>query len=152
MNFPHHDPAWLERMYNNRALVPDHLDYLQRWADASALALGVLPDQLEQLRAAVQLVQALLTDDREAEAVHVGLLAREVAHGGLQALGRAQLVEEHGERKGLERLHRRGLIRLARRGSFPLHVASQAAARVSPAAWRARRSPRCRRPWAACRS
>ena len=31
MNFPHHDPAWLERMYNNRALVPDHLDYLQRW-------------------------------------------------------------------------------------------------------------------------
>lgn len=38
MNFPHHDPAWLERMYNNRALVPDHLDYLQRWADASALA------------------------------------------------------------------------------------------------------------------
>mgnify|MGYP003445000830 FL=1 len=38
MNFPHHDPAWLERMYNNRALVPDHVDYLQRWADASALA------------------------------------------------------------------------------------------------------------------
>lgn len=35
MNFPHHDPAWLERMYNNRALVPDHVDYLQRWADAS---------------------------------------------------------------------------------------------------------------------
>ena len=38
MNFPHHDPAWLERMYNNRALVPDHVDYLQRWADASTLA------------------------------------------------------------------------------------------------------------------
>ena len=29
------DPAWLERMYNNRALVPDHAQYFARWADAS---------------------------------------------------------------------------------------------------------------------
>ncbi len=36
MSIPLHDPAWLERMYNNRALVPDYMDYLQRWAQASA--------------------------------------------------------------------------------------------------------------------
>jgi arylformamidase len=36
MSLPLNDPAWLERMYNNRALVPDHMDYLQRWAQASA--------------------------------------------------------------------------------------------------------------------
>lgn len=32
MTLPHADPAWLERMYNNRALVPDHQEYFQRWA------------------------------------------------------------------------------------------------------------------------
>lgn len=36
MSLPLNDPAWLERMYNNRALVPDHMDYLQRWAKTSA--------------------------------------------------------------------------------------------------------------------
>lgn len=36
MSLPLNDPAWLERMYNNRALVPDHMDYLQRWARVSA--------------------------------------------------------------------------------------------------------------------
>ena len=30
------DPAWLDRMYNNRALVPDHGDYFSRWAEQSA--------------------------------------------------------------------------------------------------------------------
>lgn len=30
------DPAWLERMYDNRAAVVDHLDYLERWARDSA--------------------------------------------------------------------------------------------------------------------
>ncbi|RZJ09108.1 MAG: alpha/beta hydrolase [Haliea sp.] len=30
------DPAWLDRMYNNRALVPDHGDYFSRWAAQSA--------------------------------------------------------------------------------------------------------------------
>lgn len=25
MSIPLHDPAWLERMYNNRALVPDYM-------------------------------------------------------------------------------------------------------------------------------
>ena len=30
------DPAWLDAMYNNRALVPDHPAYFQRWAAESA--------------------------------------------------------------------------------------------------------------------
>ena len=34
MNRP--DPAWLDRMYNNRALVPDHGDYFTRWTERSA--------------------------------------------------------------------------------------------------------------------
>ncbi|GAB3490228.1 alpha/beta hydrolase [Curvibacter fontanus] len=28
-------PAWLDRMYNNRALVPEHAMHFARWADAS---------------------------------------------------------------------------------------------------------------------
>ena len=32
------DPAWLDRMYNNRALVPEHAAHFSRWADLSALA------------------------------------------------------------------------------------------------------------------
>lgn len=32
----HHDPQWLDRMYNNRALVPDHAQYFSRWASDSA--------------------------------------------------------------------------------------------------------------------
>ena len=31
-------PEWFDRMYNNRALVPDFADHLQRWADESRLA------------------------------------------------------------------------------------------------------------------
>ena len=33
-----YNPAWLDRMYNNRALVPDHADYFARWAFQSSLA------------------------------------------------------------------------------------------------------------------
>ena len=29
------DPAWLDRMYNNRALVPEHGMHFMRWAEAS---------------------------------------------------------------------------------------------------------------------
>ncbi|MCZ8294242.1 MAG: alpha/beta hydrolase [Hylemonella sp.] len=29
------DPAWLDRMYNNRALVPEHAMHFARWAEAS---------------------------------------------------------------------------------------------------------------------
>ena len=43
MTLPLHDPAWLERMYNNRALVPDHMDYLDRWAQDSAQVRANLP-------------------------------------------------------------------------------------------------------------
>ncbi len=32
------DPQWYDAMYNNRALVPDHASYLNRWADESARA------------------------------------------------------------------------------------------------------------------
>lgn len=33
---PLDDPEWLERMYNNRARVPEHGEYFARWAAASA--------------------------------------------------------------------------------------------------------------------
>jgi arylformamidase len=32
---PSADPAWLDQMYNNRALVPDHAAYFERWASSS---------------------------------------------------------------------------------------------------------------------
>jgi arylformamidase len=33
-----HDPAWLDRMYNNRALVPTFAEHAERWMRDSALA------------------------------------------------------------------------------------------------------------------
>ena len=47
MTLPLHDPAWLERMYNNRALVPDYMDYLDRWAHDSAQVRVNLPCVLD---------------------------------------------------------------------------------------------------------
>ena len=35
---PRHDAPWLDRMYNNRARVPDHAQYFARWAEGSAAA------------------------------------------------------------------------------------------------------------------
>jgi arylformamidase len=32
------DPVWLDRMYNNRELVPDHARYFARWTECSRLA------------------------------------------------------------------------------------------------------------------
>ncbi len=32
------EPAWLDRMYNNRALVPEHATHFARWAETSAQA------------------------------------------------------------------------------------------------------------------
>ncbi len=32
------DPAWLDRMYNNRALVPEHATHFSRWSETSAKA------------------------------------------------------------------------------------------------------------------
>jgi arylformamidase len=40
------DPAWLDRMYNNRALVPDHETHFSRWATNSAHALSSQPCRL----------------------------------------------------------------------------------------------------------
>ncbi len=41
------DPAWLDRQYNNRALVPEHAAHFSRWADASAQARQALPCLLD---------------------------------------------------------------------------------------------------------
>ncbi len=41
------DTAWLDRMYNNRALVPDHAQYFSRWADSSAQARNSQPCTLD---------------------------------------------------------------------------------------------------------
>ena len=37
------DPQWLDRMYNNRALVPDHANHLVQWAEASEEAREAHP-------------------------------------------------------------------------------------------------------------
>lgn len=39
--------GWLDRMYNNRALVPDNAEYLQRWAQQSDLARRQGPCELD---------------------------------------------------------------------------------------------------------
>lgn len=41
------DPAWLDCMYNNRALVPNHAAYFSRWAQTSAEARASLPCTLD---------------------------------------------------------------------------------------------------------
>ncbi|GAB3662225.1 alpha/beta hydrolase [Ramlibacter alkalitolerans] len=41
------DGDWCDRMYNNRALVPDHADYLARWAAESGKARGELRCELD---------------------------------------------------------------------------------------------------------
>ena len=41
-----HDPEWLDRMYNNRARVPDCAEHLSRWSEASAQACAQLPVEL----------------------------------------------------------------------------------------------------------
>jgi len=41
------DPAWLDRMYNNRALVPEHALHFIRWAETSAQARGAQPCWLD---------------------------------------------------------------------------------------------------------
>ncbi|WP_341910599.1 alpha/beta hydrolase [Polaromonas sp. YR568] len=41
------DPAWLDRMYNNRALVPEHAAHFARWAQTSAQARSSLPCTLD---------------------------------------------------------------------------------------------------------
>jgi arylformamidase len=45
MNRP--DPEWLDRMYNNRALVPEHAAHFARWAENSAQARASQPCTLD---------------------------------------------------------------------------------------------------------
>lgn len=45
MNPP--DPAWLDRMYNNRARVAEHEAHFRHWAEASAQARRTLPCTLD---------------------------------------------------------------------------------------------------------
>jgi arylformamidase len=42
------DSAWLDSMYNNRALVPDHATYFGRWTRASLQARQTSPCQLDE--------------------------------------------------------------------------------------------------------
>ncbi len=42
-NMTQPDPAWLDRMYNNRALVPEHAAHFSRWAERSAQARASQP-------------------------------------------------------------------------------------------------------------
>ena len=44
-----HDPAWLESMYNNRALVPDFPAYLERWIESSQNARSSQPCELDMV-------------------------------------------------------------------------------------------------------
>jgi len=42
-----HDGAWLDRMYNNRDLVPEHPEYFRRWTADSAQAMRTQPRELD---------------------------------------------------------------------------------------------------------
>lgn len=42
-----YDPTWLDRMYNNRALVPEHAVHFARWAESSRQARASLPCELD---------------------------------------------------------------------------------------------------------
>lgn len=44
---PQYDPAWLEKMYNNRARVPDHADHFMRWERASVVARATGAPELD---------------------------------------------------------------------------------------------------------
>lgn len=41
------DPEWLERMYNNRARVPEHGEYFARWAAESARVREAMPCSID---------------------------------------------------------------------------------------------------------
>jgi arylformamidase len=44
---PQFDPSYLDRMYNNRALVPDHAKHFGQWAEASDDARAAHPHHLD---------------------------------------------------------------------------------------------------------
>ncbi len=68
------DPDWLDRMYNNRALVPDHATYFSRWAERSA-----------QVRAAQACTLDIAFGSSPAETLDV-FPARQAAPGGAPVL------------------------------------------------------------------
>ncbi len=75
MTLPLHDPAWLERMYNNRALVPDHMAYFERWARDSA-----------HVRASQPCVLDVAYGDGLGETLDIFPSAREAPKGGVPVL------------------------------------------------------------------
>ncbi|WP_218509045.1 alpha/beta hydrolase [Variovorax sp. dw_308] len=44
---PYDDPDWLDRMYNNRARVPEHPAYFAQWAEKSASVRAAQPDGID---------------------------------------------------------------------------------------------------------
>jgi arylformamidase len=44
---PSYDPIWLDRMYNNRALVPEHQAFFDRWAAESVMARDALAARVD---------------------------------------------------------------------------------------------------------
>ena len=44
---PNFEPQWLDSMYNNRALVPDHGRHFSQWVELSELARNARPNQLD---------------------------------------------------------------------------------------------------------
>ncbi len=44
---PNFEPSWLDSMYNNRALVPDHATHFGQWAEASEDARAAHPNHLD---------------------------------------------------------------------------------------------------------
>ena len=44
---PTYDPAWLDSMYNNRALVPGYAKYFERWLQTSQAARSSQPCTLD---------------------------------------------------------------------------------------------------------
>lgn len=44
---PNYEPQWLDSMYNNRGLVPDHATHLGQWAEASEDARDAHPNHLD---------------------------------------------------------------------------------------------------------
>lgn len=75
MTLPLHDPAWLERMYNNRALVPDHMAYFERWARDSA-----------EVRASQPCALDVAYGDGPGETLDIFPSAREVPKAGVPVL------------------------------------------------------------------
>ena len=56
------DGQWLDRMYNNRELVPGHARHFQRWAEDSARARSDLACELDALERVQERLNRWLTE------------------------------------------------------------------------------------------